>query len=105
MLLTEFDFASEVLERIIKVPVGFVTDFASTPRFMWWILEPQGPWGKGALGHDSLYRTAAINCTRLMADDTFQEMMQVLKVLKWKEKALYAGVRVFGEPSFVPRAA
>jgi hypothetical protein len=41
--------------EIIKVPVGFVTDFASIPRAFWSILPPIDNYAKAAVIHDWLY--------------------------------------------------
>ena len=38
----------------IDVHAGFVTDFASVPRFFWRVLPPTGPYGKAAVIHDRL---------------------------------------------------
>lgn len=40
------------------VPVGFVTDFASVPRLLWWLFPPRGKHTKAAVLHDYLYREA-----------------------------------------------
>ena len=49
-LTAEFDFASEVLERIVRVPVGFVTDFASTPPLVVAVLASDGRVREGCCG-------------------------------------------------------
>jgi len=36
------------------VPVGFVTDFATVPRFMHWKVSPYGPYTRAAVLHDWL---------------------------------------------------
>jgi hypothetical protein len=51
-LISEFDFASEVLERMIRIPAGCETDFASIPRVLWNVLPPTGSYGKAAVVHD-----------------------------------------------------
>src|SRR5690348_12260167 len=53
-LTTAFDYES-ALAGLIRVPVGFVTDFASVPRFFWRVLPPTGRYGKAAVVHDYLY--------------------------------------------------
>ena len=83
-LTAEFDFASEVLERIVRVPVGFVTDFASTPRWSWPFLPPTGAYGKAAVVHDDLYQhpeMVAPIVTRIQADCTLLEGMRALQVM------------------------
>lgn len=39
----------------IVVPIGFVTDFASIPRFLWSIYPPTGRYQRAAVLHDWLY--------------------------------------------------
>src|ERR1044071_7815295 len=36
------------------VPVGFVTDFATVPRFLIWKVRPYGPYTRAAVLHDWL---------------------------------------------------
>jgi hypothetical protein len=36
------------------VPVGFVTDFATVPRFLLWLFRPYGPYTRAAVLHDWL---------------------------------------------------
>ena len=101
-LVQEFDFASEVLERIVRCPVGFVTDFASVPRVLWDILPPTGKYGKAAVVHDMLYQhptyiTPAV--TRYLADCTLLEGMLALGVSVETRLAIFEAVRLGG---FVP---
>lgn len=97
-VLQEFDFASEEAERIIRVPAGFVTDFASVPRFFWRVLPPTGQYGKAAVIHDYLYRTHS--APKDVADRVFLEGMLVLDVPAWKARVMYAAVHVFGGPAY-----
>lgn len=81
--------------KVIRVPGGFTTDFASIPRIFWFILSPYGKWGKAAVVHDYLY---FINkeYTRKQADDVFKEAMGVLGV-NWLVKGIiYNATRWFG---------
>src|SRR4051812_48133804 len=83
----------------VRVPAGFITDFASIPEILWNILPPTGSYGKAAVIHDWLYthRTVMLKgsvkllggqrsvpfeaqrlVTRLDADRALLEGMQVL---------------------------
>lgn len=85
----------------IHVPTWFVTDFASVPRFFWRFVPPVGPYGKAAVIHDYIYRTAGhLGYTRLQADQIFLEAMEVLGVKKWKRRAMYRGVRMGGKKAW-----
>ena len=78
----------------ITVPIGFVTDFASTPPAIWWIIPPWGQYGKAAVIHDYLYQTH--KRTRKQADDIFREGMVVLQVNPVRVFLMYWAVRLFG---------
>lgn len=81
-------------KRIITVPVGFVTDFASIPRPLWWLLPAWGKYGKAAVIHDYLYKIG--RGTRKEADDIFREAMAFSGVKPWKISVMYWAVRLFG---------
>lgn len=98
-LISEFDFASQVLERIVRVPAGCETDFASIPRLLWNVLPPTGAYGKAAVVHDFLYRTHG-QASRPDADRVFLEGMEALDVGWFTRHAMYAGVRVGGARSY-----
>lgn len=78
----------------ITVPRGFITDFASTPRFVWSLFPPWGKHGKAAVLHDWLYAHRLLS--RAMADAAFLEAMGVLGVSRFKRWTIYSAVRLFG---------
>ncbi|MBA7657304.1 hypothetical protein ES703_65241 [subsurface metagenome] len=78
----------------ITVPVGFITDFASSPFIVWSFIPKWGKYGKAAIVHDYLYQTK--QRTRKEADDIFREAMGVLGVASWRISLMYWGVRSFG---------
>lgn len=77
----------------LYVPRGFVTDFASVPRFFWRVLPPNGPYRVAAIVHDFLYTTS---CDRFLADAIFRDLMKRTGVVMWKRIVMYYAVRVFG---------
>ncbi len=89
-----YHVGSEHSRKVIKVPKNFVTDFASTPPAIWWLIPPWGRYGKAAVLHDYLYKTH--KCSRKQADDIFLEAMEVLGVEKWRRFLMYRAVRIFG---------
>lgn len=106
-LLEGFEYYRENNKNdIIKVPVGFETDFASVPRIFWSIFPPQGAgkkqdYCKPSVLHDFLYdTTCAIPMSRKEADDIFFEAMSALKVNKACKYILYYSVRWFGKSRF-----
>lgn len=80
--------------RILGVPRGFVTDFASVPRLLWTLLPPWGRYTAAAVVHDWLYFAQVT--TRAEADWVFLELMRrggVAWCVRW---AMYSGVRAGG---------
>lgn len=88
---------------LILVPAGFVTDFASIPRFFWRLLPPTGQYGKAAVIHDYLYVTATMPVTRAEADAVFLEAMTDLGVPVVTRRLMWAAVRAFGADHFQAR--
>lgn len=90
------------------VPVGFLTDFASVPRFLHWKVLPYGAYTRAAVLHDWLlvslaeWSTGAVNNGPAMTqppansrdcDGIFRRVMQDLGVPWDKRWAMWAAVR------------
>jgi len=90
----EYHVGTYPSDEIIKVPKGFITDFASTPKILWPLLPPVGKHGKAAVIHDYCYATACYSKSR--SDQIFLEGMEVLEVEKWKRETMYYAVVWFG---------
>jgi hypothetical protein len=102
---------------------GFVTDLASVPRAIWWLISP---WdiARAAIIHDLLYKRireyradnediddpnieTVINnykAAKKAADDVFLMAMEDAQpaVPNWKMKAAYYAVVLFGRWSILP---
>lgn len=78
----------------LVIPAGFVTDFASIPRYLWPILPPVGAYDRAAVVHDYYYRFNG--CPRVFADQLLEEGMTELDVTPWKSVLIYRGVRLGG---------
>lgn len=88
-----FVYYSDVLGKLITVPAGFVTDFASGPSLFWVSLaRDQGR--KAATIHDWLY-TSQI-CTREEADRVLQEALLASGYSSTTASMYYYAVRVGG---------
>ena len=87
-------YAPTIRAVTIHVPVGFVTDFASIPRFIRFIIPKLGKYNKAAVLHDYAYQFGTIS--RKQADQLFLDAMKDLGVLKWKRYTMYWAVRAFG---------
>ncbi len=95
-LLQGFSYTTEIGKLgVILVPSGFITDFASVPRFFWRLFPPTGEYGKAAVIHDYLYRCCP-TVPRKDCDDVFLEGMACLGVNVVTRNLMYRAVRVFG---------
>jgi len=83
-------------KMVITVPAGFVTDFASIPRFAQFLIPKLGRYNKAAVIHDWLYQVLPKQTTRKGADRCFRDGMRDLGVVKWKYTAMYWAVRLGG---------
>lgn len=52
------------------VPRGFITDFASVPKFLWWLFGPTGLWTWAAILHDWLCKMRWAKVPPASARDT-----------------------------------
>jgi hypothetical protein len=89
-----YDIGSEGSGHSIEVPVGFLTDFASVPRPLWWLFPTWGRYGNAAVIHDFCYSQHCV--TRRRADQIFLEAMGVLGVGRFTRLVLFSAVRMFG---------
>jgi hypothetical protein len=87
---------------VIVVPVGFVTDFASTPRAIWAVLPPFGQYQLAAVVHDFLYWDQG--CTREQADALLRVAMAESKVEPAKRDIIWQAVRRFGGSAWTANA-
>lgn len=90
----EYHIGSYPSQKVVEVPVGFITDFASVPRIFWFLISPIDKHGKAAVIHDYLYYTKIYS--RKEADKIFLECLKVLGVTTWKQYTMYYAVRYFG---------
>ena len=100
----------------VSVPKGFVTDLASVPRGIWWLIAP---WdiARAAVIHDLLYKRIRqyraeggddkdiISKAKKAADDVFLMGMKDAEptVAKLKIYSAYNAVKLFGRWSIIPR--
>jgi len=93
-LTEDFYYLSEVLGYIVKVPKGFVTDFASVPRLpvIWWLFG--GIAKRPAVVHDYMYSVSGIS--RKQADAVLKEAMKANGDGWFNRTCFWAGVRIGG---------
>ena len=78
------------------VPAGFVTDFASVPRPIIWLIPSYGVYTPAAILHDHLCEAARSDApvlSRADADGLFRRSLRELGVSGPKRWAMWAGVR------------
>ena len=90
-----YDIGEEGSGNSIDVPIGFMTDFASVPRPLWWLIPRWGKYGNAAVIHDYCYWEQRFS--RKEADRIFREGMEVLGVPKCKRTLMYCAVRLGGK--------
>jgi hypothetical protein len=81
-------------KSMVTVPIGFVTDLASIPRFLWSLWPPEGLYTDAAVVHDCCYAQQFF--TRLRCDQILLEAMEDLGVSWWTRHVIYIGVRIGG---------
>lgn len=89
-----YHFHREDSPLAVHVEKGFVTDFASVPKFLHWLIGPVEKHGRAAVLHDYLYRKKL--CSRVVADAVFLEAMGVLGVGRLKRWTMFVAVRLCG---------
>ena len=94
-LTTEW-FGVETPTDLVFIPKGFIFDFASIPRSLWFALgsPATGKHRRAAFVHDWLYASQKVD--RSKADTLFLEIMKNDGVSFIKRRLLYTGVRVGG---------
>jgi hypothetical protein len=103
MLHSEFDYHVGMYPSadVIKVPIGFQTDFASVPRPFWFLFPPDGKYTGAAVVHDWLYHTHEYHeRSRKECDQIFLEAMGVLGVPWLTRHTMYRAVRLGGGNHF-----
>lgn len=106
-LIKSFEYYYTVgknLTESIIMPKGRVTDFASVPALLHWLLPPTDKHlMKPSLIHDVLYSEELITnkntgayFTRKESDIEMFKMMMILGAPRWKLFSVYTALRLFG---------
>ena len=83
----------------IEAPKDFITDFASVPRFMWWLFPPStGKYVEPSVIHDYLYKNKIFS--RKLCDKCFKEAMKINGTPGWKIFLIWLGVRIGGKRAY-----
>lgn len=101
-LLTEIVFWSAELQREIRVPVSYETDFASIPKFLKDRIDVNGLHREACIIHDyGCTNRKDLGLSQRQVDALLREASEVLKVPKWERRAMYAGVTLFQRSKFL----
>lgn len=95
VLVSEFEYEHPKTGQCIRVPEGYVTDFASIPSLMRAVIQPFGRHAKAAVLHDWLYVVGEPK-QRGFADAIFRQAMKELGVPFFTRSVMYISVRLFG---------
>ena len=93
-LLAPFVYSSDLLGKLVVVPTGFVTDFASVPRIPVAFLLAGDCAQEGAVIHDFLYTSHEVD--RATADAVLKEAALAGGSPYWRAWLMYLGVRIGG---------
>ena len=95
------DYMYRTREYIIKVPKGFVTDYASISKLLRAIVLPYGKHSGASVVHDWLYSSNCnLDISREKADKIFLEILKEEKVSFLLRALMYFAVRKFGKSRF-----
>lgn len=79
------------------IGAGFLTDFASVPQPLWWLVPRSGRYTKAAVVHDALVIEARRgHMSRCDADGIFRRILRELQVPFLRRWLLWGGVRLGG---------
>ena len=102
----EYRLGSPDGPEYVRIEKGFITDFASIPRPLWWLWPPsQGPYLAAALIHDCMYKTGYVLnidtgekrfIERSEADDAMKEVMELCGTPWLTKRGIFRGVRLGG---------
>lgn len=94
-LVSSLIWQNPVNDSYVAVPIGFVTNYASIPKFVRAIVDnDEGSIRDAAVLHDYLYSQDSVS--RFDADYVLRIAMKELGAEWWKRWMVWAAVRLFG---------
>lgn len=95
------EYIYQTKEYLIKVPKGFITDYASIPKLLRIIILPYGKHSGASVIHDWLYSSDCnLDISRKKADKIFLEILKEEKINFILRLLMYFAVRKFGKSRF-----
>ena len=98
-VMEPFRYYSAILDRMIEVEPGFLTDYASVPRVPVAYLLFGDTSHKSAVIHDWLFHHHEV-CDEATANKVLLEAMKAEGIPAWRRAGIYAGVCIGGLPSW-----
>lgn len=86
----------------VRVPIGFVTDFASVPRVFWSSLRPDGLYAYAAVIHDYLYWEQMVS--RKLSDAILKACMEDFDIDAATVWTVHTAVRLRGRAAWTENA-
>lgn len=104
-LAANFGFVAHLSRKrriAVAVPEGYVTDFASIPGLVQWLIQPFGRHSEAAVVHDWLYTLGTPGDTRgrHLADRTFRRALHLVGVGFVRRWIMYLAVRMGGKSGY-----
>jgi len=93
-LLSPLIYVSNLADQMIVVPIGFITDFASTPRVPFFFAIAGNIATKASTIHDYLYTSQLFD--REKSDNIFLEACDTSGVAQWRSRMMWLAIRMFG---------
>lgn len=91
-------YSSHDPTETITIETGYLTDGASVPKFLQWLIPAWGKHGQCAVVHDKLCETWQTNKRKLnrkQVDEIFFDAMRVAGVNVFRRKAIELGVTAY----------
>lgn len=96
-------FVVDIDGQLVRIPSGFVTDYASVPRVPVAYLVAGDKGSKAAVLHDYLYSLGGTQEDKKYADDAFYAGLRELGIGVVTSWLMYQAVRSFGKGDFLDK--
>jgi len=108
-VIAPLKFYSASFRGLFVVKVGYRTDFASIPRWLWPVMPRDGAWARAAVVHDAAYdgeletdHGEPVRAVKFVADHLFLEAMKADGVSDFTAGLMHAAVVRYGQKRQIP---
>jgi hypothetical protein len=92
----KYYIGEEGSDEFVQVPVGYTTDFASTPKGFRWLAPKTGRYNQATVVHDIIFEQYYEEYTNMEASRIFLEAMEVLEVSRSRRWLMFVATVVYG---------